>query len=379
MTTSDRDTASTPQHFDTIVVGSGQAGLSVGYHLDRRGVDFLIVDGAERVGDSWRNRWDSLRLFTNARYDGLDGMAFPAPPSCYPSKDEMADYLESYAEHFGLPVRLGFRVDRLSEHGDRYMIASGDEVIEADNVVVAMAEHQVSRTPAFATDLDPAVCQIHSSQYRRPSQLPPGDVLVVGAGNSGAEIALDLARFGGRHVWLSGRHPGHVPFDIEGAFGRHVAARIVTGFVFHRLLKVTNPVGRRFRDKMRGHGGPLVRTRPQDLVAAGVEQVGRTVAVASGLPQLDDGRILDVAAVVWATGFTQGFSWIDDDLVTGDDPNDELGVVAAHPGLFFVGRAFTYALSSGQVHGVGRDAARIADAIAARQPLAESRSAASAA
>lgn len=354
-----------PQHVDTIVIGAGQAGLSAGYHLAKRGVDHLIVDGAERIGDSWRNRWDSLRLFTPARYDGLDGLPFPAPPTHYPTKDEMADYLESYVSHFELPVRLGFRVDRLSANGDRYMIASGDEVIEADNVVVAMGDHQRPRVPAFSVELDPTIHQIHSSDYRRPAQLPSGDVLVVGAANSGAEIALELARTGGRHVWLSGRHPGHVPANIEGPLAKHIVPRFAVGFLFHRLFKVTNPLGRRVLGRMSGKGRPLVRTKPRDLIAAGVDQVGRTTAVVAGRPQLDDGRTLDVATVVWATGYTPGFTWIDDDLVAGEYPDHQLGVVTTRPGLFFVGLEFTYAVSSGQINGVGRDAARIADAIGA--------------
>ena len=181
---------------DTLVIGAGQAGLSMGYHLSRNGLDHVIVDGAERIGDSWRNRWDSLRLFTPARYDGLDGLPFPAPPSYYPTKDEMADYLEAYAAHFQLPVRLGFRVDRLSRHDGRYLVAGGDEVIEADNVVVAMGDLQVGEVPSLSVELDPSIFQMHSSEYHRPEQLPAGDVLVVGAGNSGAEIALDLARAG---------------------------------------------------------------------------------------------------------------------------------------------------------------------------------------
>lgn len=351
---------------NTVVIGAGQAGLSVGYHLSRKGIDHLIVDGADRIGDQWRSRWDSLRLFTPARYDGLDGFPFPASGSFYPTKEEMADYLESYAAHFHLPIRLGFRVDRLSANGAHFMVASGDEVVAADNVVVAMGDNQRPRIPSFSVQLDPAIHQLHSSDYRRPAQLPPGGALVVGAGNSGAEIALELAGTDDRHVWLSGRHPGHAPFDIDGRIARHIVPRVAVGFLFHRLFKVTNPVGRKVLGKMRGRGRPLVRTKPRDLVAAGVEQVGRTVSVAAGRPQLDDGRTLDVASVVWATGFTPGYTWIDDDLVAGEYPDHELGVAVTNPGLFFVGLELSYAVSSGQINGVGRDAARIAGAIAAR-------------
>src|ERR671936_178723 len=107
------------ERVQTVVVGGGQTGLSVGYHLARRALPLVILDANERIGDSWRKRWDSLRLFTPARYDGLAGMPFPAPADTFPTKDEMADYLEAYAARFELPVRNGVRVDRLSRQGDR--------------------------------------------------------------------------------------------------------------------------------------------------------------------------------------------------------------------------------------------------------------------
>src|SRR5579884_417399 len=177
-----------PERIQTIVIGGGQAGLSVGYHLARRGLPFVILDANERIGDSWRKRWDSLRLFTPARYDGLAGMPFPAPAFTFVTKDEMADYLEAYAARFALPVRTGVRVDRLSRHGDRFDVTAGGLRFEAENVVVAMSNYQQPRVPPFAHELDPGISQLHSSEYRNPSQLRDGSVLIVGAGNSGAEI-----------------------------------------------------------------------------------------------------------------------------------------------------------------------------------------------
>jgi putative flavoprotein involved in K+ transport len=190
-------------NFDTIVIGGGQAGLATGYFLKRQGVDFIILDANERIGDAWRNRWDSLRLFTPALFDGLPGMPFPAPAYYFPTKDEMADYLQSYAARFDLPVRKEMRVDRLSRVGDRYKLAVGDLNFEANNVVVAMSDWQKPKVPTFAKKLDPAIVQMHSSEYQNPSQLRDGGVLLVGAGNSGAEIAMDLAYE--RPTWLSGR------------------------------------------------------------------------------------------------------------------------------------------------------------------------------
>ena len=360
------------EHVETIVVGAGQAGLSVGFHLERQGLPFTILDANERVGDSWRARWDSLRLFTPARHNGLDGLPFPAARHSFPSKDEMADYLETYAARFELPVRTGVRVDRLARNGGGFVLTAGDLRFEAENVVVAMSNWQKPRRPAFADELDPAIVQLHSGDYRNPSQLHEGGTLVVGAGNSGAEIALELARH--QSAWLSGRHPGHVPFRIEGLAARYGLADLVLRGAFHRVLTVRTPVGRKVRSKVLSHGMPLVRTRPKDLAAAGVERVPSTVGVRDGLPLLENDRVLDVANVVWCTGFDPDYSWIDLPVLEQRGPRHERGIVPDEPGLFFVGLAFLYAASSSMLHGVGRDAERIAAAIAARTARGASRS-----
>jgi len=354
-----------PEHVHTLVIGAGQAGLSVGYHLARLGVPFLILDAGARVGDAWRQRWDSLRLFTPARFAGLDGMRFPAPPNAFPTKDDMADYLESYAKACALPIRSGVRVDRVSRSGDRFMVVAGDRRFEADNVIVAMANYQRPRVPPFAADLDPGIRQLHSFEYRNPSQLRDGSVLIVGAGNSGADIALEAAA--GHETWMAGRHPGHVPFRIEGLAARVLLVRLVLRVMFHRVLSIANPIGRRVRPKMLRGGGPLVRVKPGDLTAVGVRRAPRVTGVKDGRPLLEDGRTLEVANIVWCTGFHPGFSWIDLPVFGPDgQPQHVGGVAAAEPGLYFVGLHFLYALSSEMIHGVGRDAARIAGAVAAR-------------
>jgi putative flavoprotein involved in K+ transport len=347
----------------TVVIGGGQAGLSVGYHLARRGLPFVILDDRARVGDPWRSRWNSLRLFTPARFAGLDGRPFPAPPHTFPTKDEMADYLEGYARDFDLPVRSGVRVERVSRQGRGFLVVAGEHRMTADHVVVAMANHQRPRTPPFAADLDPAITQFHSIDYRAPAQFADGDVLVVGAGNSGAEIALEAARSGHR-AWLAGRDTGHIPFRIEGLASRLFLLRLVLRGVFHRVLTVATPVGRMVRRKVLHGGGPLVRTRPAELAAAGIARLPRMTGAREGRPVLEDGRVLDVGTVVWCTGFHPGFSWIDLPVFDGDgEPRHQAGVVAEQPGLYFVGLHFLYAMSSEMIHGVGRDAARIADAI----------------
>jgi putative flavoprotein involved in K+ transport len=352
--------------FDVIVIGGGQAGLSVGYHLARRGLRFVILDGHPRIGDAWRKRWDSLRLFSPARHDGLDGMPFPAPPTSCPTKDEMADYLEAYAARFELPVLTGVTVTRLCRAGAGFVIEAGERRFEAAQVVVAMADYQRPHIPEFARQLDPNIVQLHSGGYKNPAQLRAGGVLLVGAGNSGAEIAMELAP---RHrVWMSGRHPGSVPFRFNSFLAKHLLIRLLFRLVFHRLLSAKTPIGRRARAQGHTKGVPLIRQRPKQLAAAGVTRTAaRTIGVRDGRPLLDDGSTLEVSNVIWCTGFRGNFPWID--LPIFDDkgtPRHASGVVTEVPGLYFVGLQFLYALSSSMIHGVGRDAARISDAVAAR-------------
>ena len=350
---------------DTVIIGAGQAGLSVAYYLKRAGIEFVLLEAAERVGDSWRRRWDSLRLFTPARYDGLVGMPFPAPSHSFPTKDEMADYLAAYAERFALPVRTSVRVDRVTQEGGQYLVSAGRRAWTASNVVVAMATYQRPKVPAFAPELDTGIVQLHSSEYRNPAQLREGSVLVVGAGNSGAEIAIEVVRHG-HETWLSGRDTGHIPFAIDGAVARMIVP-VLFRVVFHRVVTVDTPIGRRARPKAIAHSGPLIRLRPKQLQAAGVRRVGRTTGVRDGLPQLDDGTTLPVANVIWCTGFHPGMSWLDVPVLdSAGEPIHERGVVASHPGLYFVGLHFLYALSSTMIHGVARDAERIARAIVSR-------------
>lgn len=352
------------ERVETLVIGGGQAGLSAGYHLARRGLPFLILDANERVGDSWRRRWDSLRLFTPARYDGLAGFPFPAKRDAFITKDEMADYLEAYAARFRLPVRHGARVDGLSRRGDRFLVTAGERRYEADQVVVAMANYQVPRVPDFAPALDGGIVQLHSREYRNPSQLANGGVLVVGVGNSGADIALEIAAT--RPTWLAGKEAGHIPFRIESLVARHLLVRIVR-FIGHRVLTLGTPIGRKLAPTLLHRAAPLVRVKPADLTAAGIVRVPRVVGVRDGRPLLADDRTLDVANVVWCTGFHPGFSWIQLPVI-GDDglPRHERGVVASEPGLYFVGLHFLYAMTSDTVNGVGRDAERIARVIAER-------------
>jgi len=284
--------------------------------------------------------------------------ALPRPAWSFPTRDEMADYLAAYAARFQLPVRSGVHVDRLSRDGRGFVVRAGERRFDAERVVVAMANYQRPRIPRFAHELDPSIVQLHSGEYRNPSQLREGGVLLVGAGNSGAEIALEVVR--SHPTWLSGRNTGHVPVRIEGLASRLIFSRIALRLFFHRILTVRTPLGRKLWRKARSKGQPLIRVKPKDLAAAGVVRVTRTTGVRHGLPVLEDGSVLDVTNVVWCTGFHPDFSWIDLPVFEDGEPLHERGIVTTEPGLYFVGLHFLYAVSSAMVQGVGRDARRIA-------------------
>ena len=352
------------EQFETIIVGGGQAGLAVGYHLARLSRPFVILDAHARVGDAWRTRWDSMRLFTPARRDGLPGMKFPGRGHAFPTGEAMGDYLEAYAQRFELPVRSGVRVDALGRApGGRFLLAAGERRFEADNVVVATGPFQAPYTPPFAGELDPRIRRLHSAEYRNPGQLRDGPVLVVGAGNSGADLALELAQ--DRHVYLSGTLATPIPIHIEGLSGRLLFP--VIWFVWSHVLTMRTPIGRRALPKIKAGREPLIRVKPKQLAAAGVERVPRTVGTRDGLPLLEDGRVLDVAGVVWCTGYRPAQDWIDLPVLdeSADLASDIRGAVASEPGLYRVGREFLYAFNSHTVGGVGRDARRIAEQIAA--------------
>jgi putative flavoprotein involved in K+ transport len=353
---------------ETVVIGAGQAGLATGFHLARRGREFVILDACRRVGDNWRCHWDSLRLYSPARAAALPGMPFPASPMSYPTKDEMADFLETYASSFGLPVRTGVRVSRLSREDGKYVVTTDGSSFVCDNVVVASGTFgRTPYVPDFAGELDPGIVQLHSSAYKNPTQLQPGGVLVVGASHSGGDIAYEAGTAGHSTV-LSGPIHGEVPFDIESK-PAHVIFPILF-FLAKHVLTIRTPLGRKLRPEVRAHGGPLIRVKRDDLARVGVEMVpARTVGVRNGLPVLDDGRVLDVANVVWCTGFRQDFSWIDLP-VTGDDgwPLETRGVVPSSPGLYFVGLAFQYGFASMLVGGAGRDAEYVVKHLCARTP-----------
>ncbi|MBL0886157.1 flavin-containing monooxygenase [Myceligenerans indicum] len=354
------------QHIETLIIGAGQAGLSTGYHLKRLGRDCLIVDGNDRIGDNWRCHYDSLALFTPGRADGLDGLPFPGDPRHFPSKDEFAEYLELYAVANDLPVRMRTRVDALTTTGDGGFRATlGDAEVRCDNVVLATGPFgRTPHVPGLAREIDPTIQQLHSSQYRRPSQLADGPTLVVGASHSGLDVAYELGRT--RPTTLVGPDRGNVPLEW-GTRRLQLAIPVIT-FAFNHVLTRRTPMGRRTMEEMRHHGASQLRVKRHHLAERGVEWITEHVTgVADGLPRLENGRTFGVASIVWATGFAQDYDWLQVPVPFEDGwPVEYRGVVESVPGLYFCGLAFQYCYASGQVNGVGRDAAFVAHEIAER-------------
>ncbi len=357
------------ERIDTLIIGAGQSGLSAGYHLARRGMSFLILDADTRIGDHWREQYDSLRLFTPAHYDGLPGMPFPASSYHYPTGREMGDYLEAYAARFRLPVVSGTRVDRVrpaDELEGAYAVTAAGRRYLAAHVIVASGAFNRPHLPNFAGLLDPAITQLHSSEYRNPSQFQVGPVLVVGVSHSGADIAYEAAET--HPTLLAGHGHGELPFRIIDTWRARIGWPFVA-FVQRHVLTMRTPIGRKMAPFVRMGGGPLMRIRSGDLARAGVERHDqRVVGVSDGKPALADGQVLDVANVVWCTGFRPDYGWVGVSDFVGDDgwPKGTRGVVDTSPGLYFLGIPFTYGFTSMLVAGAGRDAGHVVDRIVSR-------------
>ena len=362
----DTGTATGTAAVDTVIIGAGQAGLALGYYLVQQRRNFVILDAGARVGDAWRTRWDSLRLFTPAKYDGLPGRPFPGDPLVFPTKDRQADYLEDYASRFHLPVRPNTAVTRVTHDGQRFRVTAGAQRWTAANVVVATGSCHLPTTPAFAADLPSGVVQFHSHNYKSPAQLQRGPVLVGGVGNSGAEIALETSRT--HETWLAGAPSAEMPFRHGRAAARFVLP--VVRFAGMYVLNTNTPVGRRALPKLAAKASPLIRTKLADLSAAGVHLVPRASGVQDGEVMLDDGGRLPVANVIWCTGFTEDYAWLDIPALPADwREQQRRGMVDALPGLYLLGKDFMFSAASETLPGVCRDAKYLAKQLAAtREP-----------
>jgi putative flavoprotein involved in K+ transport len=348
------------ERYEVIVVGGGQAGLAIGYFLAEQGRRFVILEGSEAPAAAWRARWDSLRLFTSAHYDGLPGRSFPGDPDHYPGRDEVMSYLTDYARDFELPVELGSRVHSISRAADGYLVELDDRTYESGQVVVATGPFQIPRTPSFAERLDPEIVQLHSSAYRTPEAIPEGRVLVVGGGNTGFQIAAELA--GSREVHLAvGSRQRPLP---QRLFGRDLFWYLeATGLIRKTMA---SRIGRRLagRDTLIGSSPRALRRRH------GVHFHGRAVEAAGTKVSFSDGTNIDVRTVIWATGFGVDHSWIDVPVFDEEDRLRHQRGVTESPGLYVLGLTWQHTRGSALLGWVKDDAEYIAQRIAAFRPNA---------
>jgi len=331
---------------DVIVIGAGQAGLATAYHLRRRGLRFLVVDAAHELGGSWRTRWDSLRLFTPAQYDGLPGMPFPAPADTHPTKDQVADYLTVYAARFELPVLLDCWVRRLERVDSRYLVHTSQGTLTAHQVVVATGPFQTPIVPGLASGLGTDVVQLHSASYRNPAQIPAGPVVVVGAGNSGRQIALELAA----------THP--VTLAV-GTPSLELPQRLLGRDLFWWLTRfgvITKTADSFLARRMRARGDLVIGTRLTQLRQAGVTIRPRVRSTTPDAVVFEVGSVRRPAAVVWATGFRPDHSWIDVPGVIADGQVVHDRGRTQAPGLFFIGLPWLHTRGSALLGFVGHDA-----------------------
>ena len=340
--------------FDVAVIGAGQAGLAIGYFLAEQGRRFTILEASDSIGAAWRGRWDSLVLFTPRRYDSLPGLQFPGDPDGYPGREEVIDYLESYASTFDLPVQLNSAVQSIASSGDAFILGLGGRTVQADQVVVATGPFQAPNVPSFAADLAPDVVQMHSTGYRGPSDVPEGIVVVVGGGNTGFQIARELSATHTVHLAIGSRQ---TPLPQQ-VLGRDLFWWLTkTGLI---KTTVESRVGRRARDR-----DTLIGSSTRDVKRHGVEVESRVVRVSDRAMKFEEGGELEVDAVIWATGYRSDYSWIDVPVFDQDGRLLHRRGITDHPGLFFLGLTWQHTRGSALLGWVKDDAEFICERIAA--------------
>jgi len=345
-----------PTHFDVAVIGAGQAGLAIGCLLARQDRRFVILDGADSIGASWRDRWDSLVLFTPRRYDSLPGLAFPRDPDGYPTRDEVVAYLEQYASTFELPVQLDSTVRSLAKNGRAFQLELDGHNIAADQVVIATGPFQTPRVPSFARQLAAEVFQTHSLDYRRPSDVPDGPVLVVGGGNTGYQIATELSATHQVHLAIGAR---------QTPLPQKLAGRDLFWWLETTKLLIT-PVDSRLGQKL-SRRDTLIGSSPRALRRHGVQIKPRTTDASERTVSFADETELSVDAVIWATGFGLDHTWVDLPVFASQGEVVHERGVAATPGLYFLGLPWQYTRGSALLGWVKDDAQYLAQHISTYQ------------
>jgi putative flavoprotein involved in K+ transport len=358
------DQAGTPERREVVVIGGSQAGLAIGYFLAQQGRDFVILDAADEPAAVWRKRWESLTLFTSARYDALPGLPFPGDPARYPTKDEVADYLTDYALRFELPIELGSRVVAVRKTNGTYLVELDERHIEADQVVIATGPFQTPFVPPIAEGLGDEVLQMHSTGYQSPKQIPEGHVLVVGGGNTGYQIAEEL----------SASHETHISI---GTAQKPLPQRILGRDLFWYLDKtglIRKHKDTRIGQRLQKNEDTLIGYRPSTLERLGIAFHPRALDANGATVTFSDDTKLDVRSVIWATGFRLDHSWIDVPVFDGAGRVVHQRGVTQSPGLYFIGLPWMHTRGSALLGFVKDDAEYLARQIGAAQPAPQATS-----
>jgi putative flavoprotein involved in K+ transport len=344
-----------PEHLDVAVVGGGQAGLAMGYYLRERGLRFVIFERGDSIAPAWRERWDSLTLFTPRRYSALPGLPFAGDPDGYPTRDEVIAYLECYAETFELPIELNREVHGLSQEGRRFVLEMEGRRATADQVVVATGPFQTPFVPKLAQDVDLGLWQAHSTGYRKPADVPEGTVLVVGGGNTGFQVAKELSTT--HKVVLS-----------VGSKQKPLPQRIAGRDLFWWLTKtrlLSKTVESRLGSKLQ-YRDTLIGSSPRELTRRyGVEMKARATGATGRRVHFEDGSELEVDAVIWATGYRPDLSWIDLPILGSNGRLRHRRGVTDVPGLYFLGLTWQWTRGSALIGWVKDDAAFLSERLAA--------------
>jgi len=348
------------KHWGTIVIGGSQSGLATGYYLKKMNEDFIILEASDNIGQAWKKRWESLKLFSPPSFNKLPGWSYPSPKGGPDTKDEMAEYLRAYAENQDLPVICSMRVTALKKSGFYFSVTTPADNFTADRVVVATGAHQFAYIPDFANQINKDIFQLHSDDYRNPFTLPPGDVLVVGSAISGMQIALELAK--SRKTVISGKPSYIIPRGLS-----QISQRLDWWLLQH-LLTIKTPMGRKVKPQFI-HGGGVFHYLTKEMDKSGIPRVERITGVREGKLMLASGQTTDSSVIIWCTGHRPDFSWIKEKVTDEKGwPLTNRGVSSIE-GLYFIGMPFQFGLTSSLVAGVSRDAAFITKNIEGRRQI----------